>query len=853
MTGRKPIWQASQTALLASVVLLVSPAFAGRFYATRPEAVLHVRDDASGYIQPQECFIWKDGDPDTPWRVIPGTGCAHWVAHQLGLGVLPSPWQQWETGHIEPPLPEEAWDVCYDGYYINVTTLVEGLEEIEREKVIVGDVWTQSDLGHCGIVREVTSQGCLVEHCSVTGIAKNWKSSGRYWRVRRFWPSLQSVLDNITVAPVAGDSSIDVRSDYLPDGGDSLWSIGGSGGSWTALVFEQASSAADTAFGVYDAEDASKTVELFAGADGSGAQVCFSILVQGNVLINPLSDTGIRFSGNRFGYYLDYGDKRFYSEARLNHDGIDHMYAYQGTGDTIELPGQGPGLCGTEEYVLAFVDTQAQSDQEFLHFVCIVESVAPASASTPDEPPPPAQTEPYLDTIAPDSGAPGIIATIRGSSLDKVTEHVKFDTVEAEIVSWSTSTVVVKVPEPRSEGERTVDVTAGGGIGLEETNSVPFTYKKPVLESVLPSYGKPGDEITFTGKHFGEVQHSVEFGRSLVSPESHGDTEMVAKAPWDLGFGVGEWVFVQLVKCVANGVIPGSGELLDLVYEMEAGGVEIDWSGGDIDVEARARSAVGRSDPKRFTFNIYEVIEMVIGSPGEPRIVDAEGNVTGVVDGNVRREIPYSYFAEDTALIVNPESSYTFEVVGTGQGTYGLQISRINRNSPQEFEANGILIAPGSRHVFEINWDSGAPSTTLKVDTEGDGRFEQTITASDSLETPQISVNSFVTVAAGAASYDRRTGQFSVGVTVKNTSSTVIGEPVWLVIDSVSSFWVVPANTSGTTEDGKPYVDLTPLLGDGDLDPGETVQTRAYFTNPQRARFTFAPGVRGCPAGLSVQ
>ncbi len=461
----------------------------------------------------------------------------------------------------------------------------------------------------------------------------------------------------------------------------------------------------------------------------------------------------------------------------------------------------------------------------------------------PDPPPSPGG-EAHIDGISPDDGAPGIMATISGRNLNRATKHVRFGSVEAEIVSWSETTVVVTVPEPRSAGERTVNVTAGGGIGLEETNSVSFTYKKPVLESIRPSYGKPADEITFTGEYFGEVQHSVEFGRSLVSPESHNNTRIVAKAPWDLGTGVEEWIFIKLVKGVLS-PIPYSGVLVDMVYDLEAGGVVIDRAGGDIDVEARARSAIGRSDPKRFTFNIYEVIEMVIGSPGEPRIVDAEGNVTGVVDGNVRREIPYSYYADDTALVVNPESSYTFEVVGTGQGTYGLRISRINRDSPQQFEANGMLIGPGSRHVFEINWGSGTPSTTLKVDTEGDGRFEQTITTSDSLESPQISVNSLVGVAAGAASYDRRTGQFSVGVTVKNTSSAVIGEPVWLVIDSVSSFWVVPANTDGTTEDGKAYMDLSPLLTGGNLGPGETVQTRVYFNNPQRARFTFEPGVRG--------
>ena len=107
------------------------------------------------------------------------------------------------------------------------------------------------------------------------------------------------------------------------------------------------------------------------------------------------------------------------------------------------------------------------------------------------------------------------------------------------------------------------------------------------------------------------------------------------------------------------------------------------------------------------------------------------------------------------------------------------------------------------------------------------------------------SIDGLVGVTVGRAALDAKTGQFSVNVTVKNKSSIVIARPVWLVIDSVSNFWVTPVHTSGTTLDGKPYIDLSGLLGDGKLDPGETVTQRLSFSNPSRVSFTFKSSVRG--------
>jgi PKD repeat protein len=157
------------------------------YYATKEEAVSHVPT----HVEPKGCFVWKDGPTAIPWRVIPGTGCAHWVAHELGLGIFPSPWQQWEAGEIEPPLPAEAWEVCYDGFYINVGNVIAGRTEVEIKDAKAGDIWAIDYEGdgkwdHCGIVRQIGEDEVLVEHCSDVqgGVVQTWLSSGKCWRGR---------------------------------------------------------------------------------------------------------------------------------------------------------------------------------------------------------------------------------------------------------------------------------------------------------------------------------------------------------------------------------------------------------------------------------------------------------------------------------------------------------------------------------------------------------------------------------------------------------------------------------------------------------------------------------------------
>lgn len=189
--------------------------------------------------------------------------------------------------------------------------------------------------------------------------------------------ALQGVLDGI-----ATDGANDVTAATDEIAGDEHWAIGGSGGSVSTIIIELAGFAGTNTFGIYDKAAPGNSVELFAGAASAGSQVLVSILADGSVLLN-FADTGIDFAANNFGFYLDssanQGGGVFYSDMLLNADATDHMAAYQGVGEQIQIAPFAAGPWGANEYVLAWEDLDCRTgcDADFTDFVVLVESITP--------------------------------------------------------------------------------------------------------------------------------------------------------------------------------------------------------------------------------------------------------------------------------------------------------------------------------------------------------------------------------------------------------------------------------------------------------------------------------------------
>lgn len=187
--------------------------------------------------------------------------------------------------------------------------------------------------------------------------------------------SLQGVLDGITVG---GPSSVSAANDCISDGADSTWASSASGFSGTTMIVELAGNAGTNTFGVYDNANPGNFVQLLDGTATPGlivGQALLTIAADGSVLRNGV-DTTVDFAGNSFGFYLGTTQGNYFSDSSLN-GGMDHMYAYQGTGDTVQLPGLAAGLWSQNEYILAWEDIYDGGDKDHNDMVLIVESVTP--------------------------------------------------------------------------------------------------------------------------------------------------------------------------------------------------------------------------------------------------------------------------------------------------------------------------------------------------------------------------------------------------------------------------------------------------------------------------------------------
>jgi hypothetical protein len=133
------------------------------------------------HVSPKECFVWYI-DNKRGYEPIPGTGCAHWVAHEKG----------WNSG-------KESSNGCKKNYLIRVKDIVgKSGSQVAVEDVKIGNVWVSDDQNHCGIVSHVTppmdpakapKPTIEIESCSSRQgkVAKNdwatyYKGGGKFFR-----------------------------------------------------------------------------------------------------------------------------------------------------------------------------------------------------------------------------------------------------------------------------------------------------------------------------------------------------------------------------------------------------------------------------------------------------------------------------------------------------------------------------------------------------------------------------------------------------------------------------------------------------------------------------------------------
>ena len=115
-------------------------------------------------------------------------------------------------------------------------------------------------------------------------------------------------------------------------------------------------------------------------------------------------------------------------------------------------------------------------------------------------------------------------------------------------------------------------------------------------------------------------------------------------------------------------------------------------------------------------------------SPGELRIYDSEGRLTGLKDGEIINQIPNSTYINDTVIIL-PSNNTAFysEIKGTVAGNYSLVLNYVINENINTFIASNIPIDSSEFHYFTINWTllaEGKEGARIQIDIDGDGEID---------------------------------------------------------------------------------------------------------------------------------
>jgi hypothetical protein len=230
--------------------------------------------------------------------------------------------------------------------------------------------------------------------------------------------------------------------------------------------------------------------------------------------------------------------------------------------------------------------------------------------------------------------------------------------------------------------------------------------------SILRSKGYPGSAATAKTYNcpLGTEDGYASWGLWQIFMPLHKSTLESLGAPKDDPCATAEWL-----KDPAN-----NARAAFAVWQSQGFGAWTMYNNGEYDnYLAEAQQAVEET-----------IIEAYIHSPGELRIYDSMGRVTGLVEGELREEIPNSLCTGEGVAILNANDSYYYEVVGTDEGTYGLNIFMVRDGDVDTLTLRGAPTTDRAVHHYTIDWEALAlsnPGVTIEKDYDGDGQIDERI------------------------------------------------------------------------------------------------------------------------------
>jgi hypothetical protein len=197
-------------------------------------------------------------------------------------------------------------------------------------------------------------------------------------------PTLQSSFNSLL-----GAGTLNASTACLDDGDDAAWSTLGSRGE-IDIVLELAGNAATNSFGVYDLNNPGARLTIFDANDVVGDQAVLRLRQLGDGWRVSVQETGARgwnhqfISTSAFGFYLStQSHGTFFSDSSRNADGVDHLYAYQGTGTPFTSGPLSGEVFAARDYLLAWEDLAGGGDRDHQDFVALVRDITPVPLPTP--------------------------------------------------------------------------------------------------------------------------------------------------------------------------------------------------------------------------------------------------------------------------------------------------------------------------------------------------------------------------------------------------------------------------------------------------------------------------------------
>jgi len=236
-------------------------------------------------------------------------------------------------------------------------------------------------------------------------------------------------------------------------------------------------------------------------------------------------------------------------------------------------------------------------------------------------------------------------------------------------------------------------------------------------------------DACYSGSFITDAKYSISSKNRIIVTSTRDDE----KNWWIFNhFSFGFWQSIQQGENVLQAFIKGSEKVWFFHPWLDDNGDAEGHPSESLDDDGLLAATMKICEPSVPAAESEPLTYATLSSPGELRVYDSKERITGLVNGNIKEDIPNSiYIEESNTVVIFPSiGTYRYEIVGTEEGIYGLKVNSVKNGEATILTATNVPTSPNSVHQYTVDWDAlkeGEEAVTVKIDSDGDGTFEETI------------------------------------------------------------------------------------------------------------------------------